>query len=150
MPKSLTAIDREQQMLVRAEQTGEANQALRSIKVKFTHGDNVELRQLAPGSFTTTICWTVLNHVIDDSECEEILNELVRVTSRRIILCEPLCKSGEKAVVFAAFPSKRRNRSFYEDLLSRNGFKVEFSNRRFGSPAHPEAERGVFVALRPE
>jgi 2-polyprenyl-3-methyl-5-hydroxy-6-metoxy-1,4-benzoquinol methylase len=148
LPKSLTAIDRERQMLARAEEGMSTNLAFQSIKVKFIHGDVFELKQLISRSVTTAICWTVLNHIIDDTECEEILVELCRVASRRIILCEPLCKSDEAPVVFAAFPSKRRSRSFYDNLLSKNGFTVDFSNRRFGSPAHPEAERGVFIALR--
>jgi SAM-dependent methyltransferase len=150
LPNSLTVIDRERQMLVRAEQSIVSDSQFEKLKVKFCHGDVFELRQLPARSFSTTVCWTVLNHIIDDSECEEILNELGRVASRRIILCEPLCKDDERPLVFTAFPSKRRCRSFYMNLLKRNGFEVDFSYRRFGSPTHPESERGVFIALRME
>jgi ubiquinone/menaquinone biosynthesis C-methylase UbiE len=148
LPNSLTAIDRELHMLSRAREVVAGNDRLREMNVQFHQGDLVDLRQFPDKRFTTAVCWTVLNHVIDDDECEAILNEICRLSNNRIILCEPLCRVNEPPTVFAAFPSKRRYESYYTNILEKNGFGVEFSKQRFGSLTHPESERGVFIALR--
>lgn len=147
-PVGITAVDIVDHMLRRAEDTFKKLPGSGATSLSLVKGDADALDSFEEGQFDTVVCWTVLNHIINNRECKVTLRRLCRLARHRIILCDPVCNDGDSPYVSAAYPSHRRRLSFYRSIVRDSGFEPDCSLRLFGSPAHPEARRAVIVGNR--
>jgi SAM-dependent methyltransferase len=148
-PAGLVAMDIDQRMLQRAQSHFNLIDRASDVRFEARHGGAEDLRPFSKRKFTTVICWTVLNHILDDNECIETLRSLCNLARNRVIVCDPVCEESEQPVVSTGFPSKRRRLSFYVTVIRDEGFDVNASIQRFGSPGHPEAHRATILGERP-
>ncbi len=135
-PKDITGCDSSPEMLARARNR--------------THAELVQSEETAlpfpDRRFDLVFTVTVLQHIPEEADAAALLAEMVRVTSRTVLLYEDLAETPN--LVEARYPWVPRLQAWYVDALAKAGFELVSSARIDPLVGHADTEDSGLFRLK--